>query len=92
DHKDYRMENEINSKIVKFQDQQKNIVDQIPALSHFAQIIRKNSICKMHEFAQQADMYFKTYLYNLAQKEHVGTHREEIKQKIEDRDIMIHDF
>ncbi|CAG8751893.1 4386_t:CDS:2, partial [Racocetra persica] len=92
DHKDYRTENEINSEIVKFQDQQKNIVDQILALSHFAQIIRKNSICEMREFAQQADTYFKTHLYDLAQKEHVGTHKEEIKQKIEDRDITIHDF
>ncbi|CAG8800351.1 43829_t:CDS:2 [Gigaspora margarita] len=87
-----RTENEINSEIVKFQDQQKNIVDHILALSYFAQIIRKNSICEMREFAQQVDTYFKTHLYDLAQEDHVGIHREEIKQKIEDRDITIHDF
>ncbi|CAG8842841.1 8131_t:CDS:2, partial [Gigaspora margarita] len=92
DHKDYRTENEINSEIVKFQDQQKDIVNQIPALSHFAQVIKKNSICEMREFAQQVDTYFKTHLYDFAQKDHVGIHREEIKQKIEDRDITIHDF
>ncbi|CAG8806315.1 8228_t:CDS:2, partial [Gigaspora rosea] len=92
DHKDYRTENEINSEIVKFQDQQKNLVYQIPALSHFAQIIRQNSICEMHEFVQQVDTYFKTHLHDLAQKDHVGIHREEIKQKIEDRDIRIYDF
>ncbi|RIB05800.1 hypothetical protein C2G38_2218633 [Gigaspora rosea] len=71
DHKDYRKENKINSEIVKFQDQQKNIVNQIPALSHFAQVIKKNSICEMREFAQQVDTYFKTHLYDFAQKDHV---------------------
>ncbi|CAG8672322.1 23417_t:CDS:2, partial [Gigaspora rosea] len=74
DHKDYRTENKINSEIVKFQDQQKNIVNQIPALSHFAQVIKKNSICEMREFAQQVDMYFKTHLYDFSQKDHVDDH------------------
>ncbi|CAG8555189.1 15288_t:CDS:2, partial [Racocetra fulgida] len=101
----YQTEAEIYRLIQKFQDEKKNFGETrpIPVLTYFANVITKNDIKYMREFARQADVYFKDYLISLAQKDNeiknnsaesdqTNRQRKEIKQKIEDLDITVHDF
>ncbi|CAG8478301.1 4847_t:CDS:10 [Dentiscutata heterogama] len=97
----YMTEDEINEEIKKLQELQKNLCgsDPIPVLKNFAQIVKKNSITYMREFARQVDTFFKTHLneldlkYNeLNQNDQDNDQKSEIKQQIEDRNITIHDF
>ncbi|CAG8814358.1 14211_t:CDS:2, partial [Racocetra persica] len=64
----YQSEAEIYRLIKKFQDEQKNFGETrpIPVLTYFANVIKKNDIKYMREFARQADVFFKDYLISLA--------------------------
>ncbi|CAG8718782.1 5731_t:CDS:2, partial [Gigaspora margarita] len=57
----YQTYSEILTAIQNFENEQKNIGDARPilVLSYFADIIKKNNIKYMREFARQADVYFK---------------------------------
>ncbi|CAG8497250.1 15992_t:CDS:2 [Dentiscutata erythropus] len=97
----YMTEDEINDEIKKLQELQKNLCgsDPIPVLKNFAQVIKKNNITYMREFARQIDSFVKTNLNELAlkyselnQTDQDNDQKSEIKQQIEDRNITIHDF
>ncbi|CAG8483329.1 16070_t:CDS:10 [Gigaspora margarita] len=88
-----------------YKKKQKNIGETRPisVLIYFANVIKKNDIKYMREFACQADVYFKDHLISLTQKDdeiknktvesdQSNIQREEIKQQIEELDITIHDF
>ncbi|KAF0449309.1 interferon-induced very large GTPase 1-like [Gigaspora margarita] len=67
----YQTYSEILIAIQNFDNEQKNIGDTKPilVLSYFADINKKNNIKYMREFACQADVYFKSLLISLAQKD-----------------------
>ncbi|RIB03906.1 hypothetical protein C2G38_729800 [Gigaspora rosea] len=103
DSQNYKAEG--NRDIRNFQKKQKNIEETRPisVLMYFANVIKKNDIKYMREFARQADVYFKDHLISLAKKDdeiknktvesdQSNIRRKEIKQQIEELDITIHDF
>ncbi|KAF0535876.1 interferon-induced very large GTPase 1-like [Gigaspora margarita] len=105
DSQNYKAEGDVNRDILNFQKKQKNIGETRPisVLMYFANVIKKNDIKDMREFARQTDVYFKDHLVDLAQKDdeiknktvesdQSNIQRKEIKQQIEELDITIHDF
>ncbi|CAG8681188.1 26707_t:CDS:2 [Dentiscutata erythropus] len=99
----YQTEGEINRLIQNFQNEQKNIgeTEPISVLMCFSNVIKKNNIKYMREFACQADIYFKNYSLsqnddeiknNAIGSDQTNIQRKKMKQKIEDLDITIHDF
>ncbi|CAG8451487.1 11715_t:CDS:2, partial [Acaulospora morrowiae] len=97
----YKTQSEIYSEIKTYQEKQKNLANckPIPILLDFAKVIKKKEIKYMRKFANQVDIYFKKSLeyltqtdFNLSQGGQIGIQRKELRQKIEDHDITIHDF
>ncbi|CAG8795334.1 17534_t:CDS:2, partial [Dentiscutata erythropus] len=98
--------NETYLTIQKYQGIQKDVekkIGSISILTHFANVIKKKNIKFMREFARQTDVYFKVHPISLTRKDdeinnnsiendQTSIQQKEIKQKIEDLDITIHDF
>ncbi|GBC08887.1 hypothetical protein RclHR1_08460004 [Rhizophagus clarus] len=89
----FMSEGEILSKIQRYREEQLELSTKEPLsiFIDFAQLINENNIEKMRNFAYQIDVYFKKYLREL-QILNIDTERDNIRLKIEENDISIHDF
>jgi hypothetical protein len=89
----FMSEGDILNRIKQYRKEQLEISTKKPLsiFIDFAKLINENNIKKMRDFSRQIDDFFKKYLRKL-QNLNNDIERTEIKQKIEENDISIHDF
>ncbi|GBB87731.1 hypothetical protein RclHR1_14200001 [Rhizophagus clarus] len=89
----FMSEGEILNKTKQYRKEQLEISTKEPLsiFIDFAKLINENNIEKIRDFSCQIDDFFKKYLREL-QNSNNNKERTEIKRKIEENDISIHDF